>query len=71
MVRTDSWKDVAVVENTKPYQIEFSPKCTYFVTYESFAITKANPQGLPNLNVYRTATGELVKNFVHKKLSTW
>lgn len=71
MVKTDTWKDVAAIEGIKPYYIAFSPKGTYFMTWEPFAVTKANPQGLPNLNVYRCAGGDLVKSFVHKKNSNW
>lgn len=49
----------------------FSPKGTFLLTWEPFAITKANPNGAPNLHIYDTKTGKLVKSFEHKKQSNW
>lgn len=40
-------------------------------TLISFSATLTNPQGSPNLHIYTSKDGELVKNFVHKKQSDW
>lgn len=68
---TATWKLIAKIERPKAFQIEFSPKGTYILSWEQFAVTDANPQGTPNLNVYKTATGEFVKSFIQKKNSNW
>lgn len=35
------------------------------------AATTSNPQGTPNLHIWRSETGELVKSFIQKKQSDW
>lgn len=49
----------------------FSPKSTFFITWEPFTVSNANPQGAPNLHIYKTATGELLRSFTHKKQGNW
>lgn len=71
IVQTDNWKDVARIENTKAYHLAFSPKSTYLMSWEPFTVSNANPQGTPNLNIYRAKDGHLEKNFVHKKQGNW
>ncbi|KAK9754402.1 Eukaryotic translation initiation factor eIF2A [Popillia japonica] len=71
IIRTDIWKDVAVIEGTKAYYLAFSPKGTYLLSWETFITNKDNPQGTPNLNVYKTEDGSFVKSFVHKKQMNW
>lgn len=71
IVRTDTWKDVAVIEGVKTYHLAFSPKSTYLMSWEPFIVSNANPQGSPNLNVYKSEDGTLVKSFTHKKQLNW
>lgn len=71
IVQTSNWKDVATIDNTKAYYLAFSPKGTFLMSWEPFTVSNANPQGRPNLNIFRTENGELVKNFVHKKQGNW
>lgn len=71
IVRTDTWKDVAVIENVKAYHLAFSPNSTYLMSWEPFTVNNANPQGTPNLNIYKSENGQLVKNFTHKKQINW
>ncbi|XP_022903675.2 eukaryotic translation initiation factor 2A [Onthophagus taurus] len=71
IVRTDIWKDVAVIEGTKAYHLAFSPKGTYLMSWEVFIVNKDHPQGSPNLHIYKTETGEHVKSFVQKKQTNW
>jgi len=71
IVRTDNWTDVATVEGTKAYFLSFSPKDTFLATWEPYEITKANPNGSPNLHIYTTCDGKEFKSFVHKPQSNW
>ncbi|KAB0797863.1 hypothetical protein PPYR_04445 [Photinus pyralis] len=71
LLQTEKWKTIAVIENTKSYHLSFSPKGTYLCAWEPFATNNANPQGSPNLNIYESESGKLVKNFVHKKQTNW
>lgn len=71
IVRTDTWKDVAVIEGSKAYHLTFSPKGTYLMSWEPFTVSKANPQGTPNLNIYKSEDGTLVKSLTQKKQMNW
>ncbi|KAI5714136.1 hypothetical protein M8J76_011466 [Diaphorina citri] len=68
---TSNWKLIAKIDRPKAFQIEFSPKGTYILSWEQFTVSDANPQGTPNLNIYKAATGEFVKSFIQKKNSNW
>jgi translation initiation factor 2A len=71
IMQTDNWNDVAIIENTKAYHLAFSPKSTFLICWEQFIVTKEDPQGKPNLHIYKSVNGELVKSFVHKKQGNW
>ncbi|XP_044266198.1 eukaryotic translation initiation factor 2A [Tribolium madens] len=71
IVRTDNWKEVATIQDTKACYLSFSPKSTYLMSWEQFYVTKDDPQGKPNLNIYKSENGELVKSFIHKKQGNW
>lgn len=71
LLLTEDWKDIAVIQNTKSYHLSFSPKGTYLCTWEPFVTNNANPQGTPNLNIYESKSGKLIKSFVHKKQTNW
>jgi translation initiation factor 2A len=62
-MQTDNWNDVAIIENTKAYHLAFSPKSTFLISWEQFIVTKEDPQGKPNLHIYKSVNGELVKSF--------
>jgi hypothetical protein len=34
-------------------------------------VTQSNPQGGPNLHIFKSECGELVKDFIHKKQIGW
>ncbi|KAJ8960931.1 hypothetical protein NQ318_020231 [Aromia moschata] len=59
IVKTDSWEDVTTIENTKAYHLAFSPKSTFLMSWEPFTVSNANPEGTPNLNIYRSEDGHL------------
>lgn len=71
ILRTADWQELASVENTKTYHIAFSPKGTFLMSWEPFTVSNANPQGSPNLNIYKSENGDLIKSFVHKKQGNW
>ncbi|XP_050517421.1 eukaryotic translation initiation factor 2A [Diabrotica virgifera virgifera] len=71
VLQTENWQTLATIENVKAYQLAFSPKGTFLMSWEPFTVSNANPQGTPNLKIYKTANGELVKTFVHKKQANW
>lgn len=70
IVSTTTWKLQAEIQRPKVSNIEFSPKGTYFVTWEPF-IGNINQQGNPNLHIWKSETGELVRAFMHKKQAGW
>lgn len=71
IVDTDTWQNVAVIENIKAYHLAFSPSSKYLMSWEPFTVSNANPQGTPNLNIYSACNGERVKNFTQKKQVNW
>ncbi|XP_067013815.1 eukaryotic translation initiation factor 2A [Anabrus simplex] len=68
---TATWKVLAELPRPKVSCLEFSPRGTYLMTWEPFMVTAANPQGGPNLHIWKSETGELVKDFIQKKQSGW
>ncbi|RVE49429.1 hypothetical protein evm_005941 [Chilo suppressalis] len=70
IIKCGDWSVAAVIEgNIK--DMFFSPLDNYFMVWEMFMMTKENPQGKPNLHVYKSATGELVGSFIQKNQSGW
>lgn len=55
----------------KAYALQFSPRGNYLVTLELFTQNKHQPEGAPNLYVYRTETGDELFATVQKKNSDW
>nr|XP_003707307.1 PREDICTED: eukaryotic translation initiation factor 2A [Megachile rotundata] len=71
ILHCSTWKIVAEIKRPKISAIQFSIQGTYFMTWEPFIATVSNPQGVPNLHIWKSETGELVKSFVQKKQSDW
>ncbi|XP_017891811.1 eukaryotic translation initiation factor 2A [Ceratina calcarata] len=71
IVHCSTWKIITEIKRPKISAISFSTRSTYFMTWESFTATLSNPQGTPNLNIWKSETGELVKSFIQKKQSDW
>lgn len=51
--------------------MKFSPKGTYLMTWEIFTTNKDNPEGGPNLFIYKSETGEEVFSTIQKKQTDW
>ncbi|CAK9813891.1 Eukaryotic translation initiation factor 2A [Anthophora quadrimaculata] len=71
IVECNTWKIVTEIKRPRISAIQFSSRGTYFMTWEQFIATVSNPQGTPNLNIWKTETGELVKSFTQKKPADW
>ncbi|XP_076751618.1 eukaryotic translation initiation factor 2A isoform X1 [Xylocopa sonorina] len=71
ILHCSTWKIVTEIKRPKISAIQFSTQSTYFMTWEPFIATVSNPQGTPNLHIWKSETGELVKSFVQKKQSEW
>ncbi|CAG9854846.1 unnamed protein product [Phyllotreta striolata] len=71
ILQTENWGNEITIDNVKAYHLAFSPKGTFLMIWEPFTVTRANPEGSPNLKIYKTEDGELVKTFVHKKQINW
>ncbi|CAH0747244.1 unnamed protein product [Diatraea saccharalis] len=70
IVKCADWKVAAIIEgNIK--DMFFSPLDNFFMVWEMFMMTKENPQGKPNLHVYKSATGGLIGSFTQKNQSGW
>lgn len=70
IVKCRDWSVVASIDgNIK--EMFFSPLENYFMVWEMFAMTKENPEGKPNLRVFRSNNGELVGAFVQKNQIGW
>ncbi|XP_043276692.1 eukaryotic translation initiation factor 2A [Venturia canescens] len=67
----NTWQIVAVIQRPKVCGLQFTPQGTYLMTWEPFIISKENPQGSPQLCIWKTENGELVKSFVQKRQSDW
>lgn len=61
--KTDEWKNIFSV-STRAQFISFSPKGTYLTTWEPF---RANSENSPNLFIFKTETGELVRSIIKKQ----
>ncbi|XP_054011348.1 eukaryotic translation initiation factor 2A [Hylaeus anthracinus] len=71
VLHCDTWKVAAEIKRPKISAIHFSTQGTYFMTWEPFIATQANPQGSPNLHIWKSESGELVKSFIQKKQIDW
>ncbi|XP_054271256.1 eukaryotic translation initiation factor 2A [Macrosteles quadrilineatus] len=71
IVATKTWTPLASIPSPKTYCIQFSPRGTYLMTWQPFIVSNANPQGGPNMFIYKSDTGDLVASFVHKKQTDW
>lgn len=70
IIRCADWSVTATI-NGNIKDMFFSPLDNYFAIWEMFLITKDNPQGKPNLHVYKSANGELSGSFTQKNQTAW
>ncbi|XP_065349349.1 eukaryotic translation initiation factor 2A [Cloeon dipterum] len=71
VVAVKEWKLIQEIPRPRVLYLKFSPKGTYLMTWEAFITTPDNPTGSPNMNVYKTESGQLLKGYVFKKHSGW
>ena len=70
-ISTIDWKIVASLPRPKAFYLKFSPKGTYIMTWEIFTTSPANSGGLPNLFIYKSATGEEIISVFQKRQIDW
>ncbi|XP_076665735.1 eukaryotic translation initiation factor 2A isoform X1 [Andrena cerasifolii] len=71
VLHCDTWKIVTEIKKPKISVIQFSSLGTYLMTLEPFIATQSSPQGTPNLHIWKSESGELVKSFKQKKQTDW
>ncbi|XP_053601637.1 eukaryotic translation initiation factor 2A [Plodia interpunctella] len=70
IIKCSDWSVVTSIDrNVK--DMFFSPLDNYFMIWELFAMTKENPQGKPNLHVYKSDSGAIVGSFTQKNQTGW
>ncbi|CAK1599988.1 unnamed protein product [Parnassius mnemosyne] len=70
IIQCADWS-VAATINGNFKDMFFSPLDNYFAVWEMFMMTKENPQGKPNLHVFRSANGDKVGSFIQKHQAGW
>lgn len=68
VLMTSDWSIVAEIDKPRVCALNFSPKGTYLMTWETF--TTSN-DGQPNMHVFKSATGELLQSFEQKRQIDW
>ncbi|OAD59323.1 Eukaryotic translation initiation factor 2A [Eufriesea mexicana] len=71
ILHCSTWKIITEIKRPKISAIQFSPRSTYFMTWEPLIATMSNLQATPNLHIWKSETGEVVKSFIQKKQSEW
>ncbi|XP_064638646.1 eukaryotic translation initiation factor 2A-like isoform X2 [Lineus longissimus] len=64
-------KVLFTLQKRKTSKMQFSPKGTYLMTWETYIVTEKGQQGNPNLEIWNARTGELVRSFIQKKHQNW
>ncbi|XP_013167113.1 PREDICTED: eukaryotic translation initiation factor 2A-like [Papilio xuthus] len=70
IIKCADWS-VAATINGNVKDMFFSPLDNYFAVWEMFLITKDDPQGKPNMHIYKSANGEKLTSFVQKHQTGW
>ncbi|CAG9575982.1 unnamed protein product [Danaus chrysippus] len=70
ILKCADWSVAALIEGNYK-EMFFSPLDNYFIVWEMFAMTKENPQGKPNLHVFKSSDGSKVGSFVQKNQIGW
>ncbi|XP_074099510.1 eukaryotic translation initiation factor 2A [Cotesia typhae] len=71
IVSCSTWAVVTVIEKPKVCALQFSTLGTYLMTWEPFIVSAANPQGNPQLHIWKSENGEHVQSFTQKRQIDW
>lgn len=71
IINTSDWNEKCQLPRPKAFYLRFSPRGNYLITWELFAKTPDNPDGSPNLYVYKIETSEEVFSIIQKKQTDW
>lgn len=67
---SSSWTVSVTIPQTKVFTLAWSPLANLLATWEQYTTT-AGQEPKPNLHLWDTSTGELVKSFFQRKMSYW
>jgi len=65
-----TWTVSLTIPQTKVYSLAWSPLGKILATWEQYTTT-AGQEPKPNLHLWDTSTGQLVKSFFQRKMSNW
>jgi len=68
--QSDSWGDILVIEHKKAYSVSWSPLGNILATWEMYA-TQQGKEPSPNLHLWDSKNGSLLKSFFQKKHDNW
>jgi len=68
---TDTWKVIATLPRPKAFYLKFSPNGTYLMSWEIFTTSTSNPNGSPNLYLYKIDSGEEAFSTIQKRQIDW
>eukprot|EP00106_Octopus_bimaculoides_P018301 XP_014785743.1 PREDICTED: eukaryotic translation initiation factor 2A-like [Octopus bimaculoides] len=67
VMKTSNYEKVMAIEKSRISGLAFSPLGTYLIS----ADISSQKKDVPNLCIWETATGKLLKGFFHKRMSDW
>ncbi|XP_068172986.1 eukaryotic translation initiation factor 2A isoform X2 [Antennarius striatus] len=71
VVKCSDCSIVSTFDLPKTSLLEFSPLNSILVTWQAYSKTPSCPQGDPNLQLWNTQSGQLIKALFQKKVEAW
>ncbi|XP_033760962.1 eukaryotic translation initiation factor 2A-like isoform X1 [Pecten maximus] len=71
VINTNTFKKVFQLDINKVVCMKFSPKGSVLVMWQNYSVNPETKQGNPNLHLYDTSTGLLLRSFIQKKQKNW
>ncbi|XP_077265912.1 eukaryotic translation initiation factor 2A isoform X2 [Temnothorax americanus] len=71
IVLCKTWQTVAEIQQPRICALKFSSYSTYLATWEPSFVSKDEPHGSENFNIWKAETGELVQHLIQKRMIDW
>ncbi|ESO88696.1 hypothetical protein LOTGIDRAFT_234486, partial [Lottia gigantea] len=71
VTETEKWTILVKIDHAKVVDIKLSPKGSFLATWSHYTVDQATKTGQPNLHIYCTKTGTLLKSVIQKKQQGW
>ncbi|XP_078034618.1 eukaryotic translation initiation factor 2A [Augochlora pura] len=71
ILECSSWKLVNEISRSKIFSIKFSSQGNYFMAWEPVSVTQSDPRPQPNVHIWKTENGEVVKKYIQKRQANW